>query len=224
MRLNRCFALSFLLACAFSTVAHADLVYNVTMNTGPLIGHSAAPFSVEFQFNDGSGIGDSNNSVVLSNFNFGTGGAAVGSGTTVNGASGSLQSSVHFTDSSFFNQFSQQFTPGNQLSFQLAFSTNVDAGPTPDQFTFAILDRTGAELPTQSFFDVFVELNINSANPQVQTFASDTTRIPNAGGPALNIAAPTATPITAVPEPNSVVLVGIACAGLGLLIRRKSWR
>src|SRR5262249_39361113 len=160
------------------------------------------------------------NSVVLSNFSFG-GGAAVGSGTPVNGASGSLQSSVNLTDSNFFNEFTQRFTPGTQLGFQLSSTTNVDAGLNPDQFTFAILDSTGVELTTHSFFDVFAELDINSANPPLLTFASDTTRVPNAGGPALNIAAPTATPLT-TPEPNTLALLAIGCAVLGVLIQRKS--
>src|ERR1039457_6363375 len=83
--------------------ARADIIYNITMNTSPLIGHAAGPFSLEFQFNDGEGIGDGNNTVLLSSFLFGTGGSAAGSASTAGNVIGDLGSSVQFTDTVFFN-------------------------------------------------------------------------------------------------------------------------
>jgi len=191
--------------CLFSSIAHASVLYDIAMNTIPLIGHSAGPFSVEFQLNDGSGTGDGNNTAILSDFMF-NGGAPVGSPTLNGSANGDLTSGVTMTDSSFFNQFIQGFLPGGTLSFQLSLSTNIDSGGTPDEFSFAILDKTGTELPTLApgFFDVFVEIDIASANPAVLTFGTDTSRIPAGGGPAINTAAPVATP--AVPEPGTILL------------------
>jgi hypothetical protein len=119
------------------------------MNTAPLAGHTAGPFSLEFQLNDGSGTNDGNNTASLSNFLF-NGGAAVGSPTLNGGASGNLTSGVTLTDNSFFNQFIQGFTAGSTLSFRLSLSTNVGSGGTPDQFSFAILDKTGTEIPHPS--------------------------------------------------------------------------
>jgi hypothetical protein len=187
-------------------VGHAAVIYDISMNTAPLIGHAAGPFSLEFQLNDGRGIGDANNTATLTNFLF-NGGAAVGNSTLTGGATGNLTSGVSLTDSSFFNQFIQGFTPGSALSFRLSLSTNVDSGGTPDEFSFAILDHTGTEIPTlASFFDVFVQIDIDSANPIVRTFATDTSRTPEGGGGSINIAAPTATPVSSIPEPTMLTL------------------
>jgi hypothetical protein len=202
------------------TIAHAGVIYNINMNTAPLVGHSAGPFSLEFQLNDGSGTGDANNMAILNNFLF-NGGAAVGSPTLTGGATGNLVSGITLTDSGFFNQFIQGFTPGSSLSFRLNLSTNVDTGGTPDQFTFAILDRTGTELPTlaPSFFDVFIQVDIDSANPLVHTYGTDTNRIPAGGGSAINIAAPTATAV-ATPEPTMMMLTLLGLSGIFLFRRR----
>ena len=106
--------------------------------------------------------------------------------------------------------------PGSGFSFRLALDPHQDAGSTPDEFTFAILDGTGLELPTKSLFDVFILIDIDSPCPIVNTFGADTSRLPNAGGTAIAIAAPIATPANS-PEPVSWVLLiaglgGIACA------------
>jgi hypothetical protein len=50
------------------------LIYDVSIDTSPLVGNAAAPFSLDFQFIDGSGIDDGNNIVSLGNFDFGAGG------------------------------------------------------------------------------------------------------------------------------------------------------
>lgn len=121
------------------------ITYDIGLNTAPLIGHPAGPFLIEFQLNDGSGTGDGNNTALLSDLVFG-GGAPVGVPAFIGGASGNAGSSITLTDSSFFNQFVQQFTPGSQLGLRLALTTNVDSGGIPDQFTFAILDSSGVEL------------------------------------------------------------------------------
>src|SRR5437868_15463863 len=90
---------------SFGTVGRASIIYDISVNATPLIGHSAGPFSLEFQLNDGSGIGDGNNTVVLSNFAFGAGGGQAGSPILNGGTTGALGSSVTIRDSSFFNQF-----------------------------------------------------------------------------------------------------------------------
>lgn len=216
MRYNSCLAL---LIIAPGLSSAGVITYDIGLNTAPLIGHAAEPFSIEFQLNDGSGTGDANNTA-LSDFDF-DGGAAVGVATLTGGSSGNTVTSITLTDSSFFNQFIQQFTPGNHLGFRLAFSTNVDTAGVPDQFSFAILDSSGVEIPTLAPFDVFMQIDISSANPLVQTFGTDTTRIPAAGGGPIDIAAPTATAPAAVPEPTSLLLMATALIAIGLFHRRK---
>ncbi len=152
-------------------LAQAGQLYSVSLNTSPLIGNPAGPFYVEFQLNDGSGTGDGNNTVELSNFQFG-GSSAVGNPTTLTGGTtGSLTTGVVITDSSFFNEFIQQFSPGGILSFDLYLIPNLDSGPTPDQFSFAILDNQHLELPTESFSIAFLTIDFTSPL-SVQTFSS----------------------------------------------------
>lgn len=190
------------------------LSYSVNLNTSSLMGHPAGPFFLEFQLTDGSGLDDANNTAILSNFSFGAG-SAVGSPTLTGGASGSLSSSVTLTDSSFFNQFIQQFTPGTVLSFTLALTTNVDSGPTPDLLSFSILDKTGIEIPTLAgFADVFLAANIDSTTPVLRTFDSDITRGLAGGGEPIVISHTQDTGAV-VPEPNTFVLLG--SAGLVLI-------
>ena len=61
---------------AFPSLSDGALVFSVNLNTSSLIGNSAGPFYIEFQLNDGSGSipGDGNNTVNISNFDFGIGG------------------------------------------------------------------------------------------------------------------------------------------------------
>ena len=196
----------------------ATISYDVTMNTIPLMGHPAGPFALNFQLNDGSGANDGNNTAVLSGFQFG-GGSASGSPALAGGASGNLATSVTITDSAFFNSFTQPFVAGTQLRFTAQITNNVDAGPTPDQFSFSILDRTGAELPSVStFFDVFVTIDITSPNLTVRSFASDPTRIPAGGGPTITMAA-AQVQAQGVPEPGTLFLAG--CAMAFMIVKRR---
>jgi|SRR5665213_2368697 len=206
-------------ALGLAIPARAGIVDIFTMLTGPLAGDPAGPFSLDFQFNDGSGSGDGNNTAVLSNFLFGTGGGPLGAAALAGGTSGDLGSSVSITDTGFLNEFTQGFTPGSQLQFQLSLTTNVDDGGTPDQFSMAILDSNGAQLPTLSFFDVFVEIDIDSADPSIQTFASDPSRNTVAGGAPIDLSAPDFTSVSSAPEPGSIVLAG--CALVMTALRRR---
>jgi len=187
--------------------------YNISLDTSPLIGHAAAPFSLNFQFNDGQGTGDANNTVSLNNFTFGTSGSAVGVPSLTNGASGSLGSGILLADSSFFNSFVQGFTPGSALSFLLQFTNNVDPGGTPDEFSFAILDSSGFEIPTLNFANALMIIDIDSASPVVQTFGTDPSATPFGGGGPIDMGPPT------IPEPNSGILLSSALALLALVCR-----
>lgn len=202
------------LAILTSGLSFGDMLYNVVIDTSPLIGHSAGPFSLELQFNDGTGTGDANNSAFLSAFLFGTGGPS-GTASIFGGVTGNMGSSVTMIDSSFFNQFIQGFNPGATLSLQLALTTNVDAGGTPDEFSLSIVDSSGFEIPTFGPANALLIIDIDSATPTVSTFSTDTSQSPNAGGPPINIGAPQIGPVvSSVPEPSSLSLLAIGLAAV----------
>ena len=199
--------------CSIS-VAQAELLFALELDTRSLIGHIAAPFFIEFQLNDGSGEGDGNNTALLSNFAFG-GGTALGSATLDGGASGDLDSHVVLGEDQFFNAFIQEFMPGTLLSFDVELSTVVDLGPQADQFSFAILDCSGVEIPTMSAADALLAIDLDSPHPIINTYAGDASRSPACGAPPLPLDKP-----KVVPLPAAALLLVLALSGLGVCTRR----
>jgi hypothetical protein len=191
------------LACSLlgASISYATTIgFKVSLDTSVLVGHPAGPFYIDFQLIDGLGTGDANNTVTITNFVFG-GGSAVGSPLApFGGASGSLSSSVSITDSAFLNEFTQQFIPGTTLSFDVLLTLNVDSGPTPDAFSFAILDSLLAPIPTTGLGDALLLVNIDSASPPIQTFPGDPTR-----PPMIAISKPTTS--VAMPETGSTLML-----------------
>src|SRR3974377_1196092 len=97
--------LSFSLGLAFGagvlftaqTGGASTIQYYVDINTASLVGNPSGPFSLDFQLNDGSGLGDANNTATINNFTFGTG-SATGTANLAGGAAGNLSSTVALTD------------------------------------------------------------------------------------------------------------------------------
>ncbi len=201
-------------ACALSALcrpASGDVIYNVTLDTAPLVGHPAGPFYLELTFTDGSGVGDANNTVTLSNFTFG-GGSALGGALDFGGASGSLETGITITDNSVLSFFSEQFAPGLELNFSLGLTSNDDAGGTPDGFSLFLLDSSGVSLPTLApFGDYLLAADLGSTGPILTAYGSDPSRAPTVGDP-VSISAPTITPVNSVPEPSTIYLLGGALA------------
>jgi hypothetical protein len=189
--------------------ASGGMIYNVTLDTAQLVGHPAGPFYIELTFTDGSGVEDANNTVRLSNLNFG-GGSALGGALLFGGASGSLETGVTIADSSVLSLFTEQFAPGLLLSFSLGLTSNDDAGDTPDGFTFFVLDSSGVAIPTLApFGDYFFGADLGSSGPIFDAYGSDPNRALSAGNP-VSISAPTIASIDSVPELSTKYLLGAA--------------
>lgn len=208
-RCVHCIPLLFI-AALISTPTKASTTYNITFDTSALQGQPAAPYSLDFQFADGSGLGDGNNTVTLSDFQFG-GGSATGTANVFGGALGDLLGGVTFTDSAFFSELFQTFTPGSSLTFMLTLSNNADA-PAPDQFSFALLDNLLNNVPTQGPGDVLLIADITSTGPIIQTFAPIT--VTQGGTTSLLAQAPQA---SQVPEPKTFLLIGTGLIALALV-------
>ena len=188
--------------------AKANIADIITLDTAPLIGDPAGPFSVFLVFIDGSTIGDANNTVTVSNVQFG-GGSGLGNPFVFGGASGSLETGVSITDSSFVNLFIEGFTSGTQLTFTLGLTSNDDLG-IPDRLAFSILDNTGTPIPTLApAGDYFWGVDIHSTGPVFDAYASDLSRT------TIFIPAPTITPI---PEPATLCFLGTS---VGLVLRQR---
>jgi hypothetical protein len=200
--------------------AQADTIFNVTMDTTSLQGKS---FGLFFQLNDGDQTGDSNNTATISDFAFGGGTAGdcamfpqlcVPDG----GASGNITTILSLIDSSPYNSFLQQITPGSSLSFKVDLTTNVDGGVTPDVFTFNILDAiTNQPLPTgdPNGTDTLLTVTIDSVNPEIKSYGSSPGSAFAFDAPQTLVTPPTPTPpLSNAPEPDSLVLIGIGLLGL----------
>lgn len=194
--------------------SHANLQFNVSLNTTLLVGNPNGPFTMDFQLNDGSGINDANNTARLSNFSFG-GGAASGSPTILGGVSGGVNSTVSLIDSSFLNFFDQTFNSGGTLSFDVVLTTNVDSGPTPDGFFFSLIDGAGNLVPTTGLLSTFLEVDLDSGSPAIQAFGGV--------GTYAGIGTPTITAIgggpSPIPEPGTVWLLCLGLLGASFVAR-----
>ena len=203
--------LALMLAIAQQRPAHAGIVFftgSVSLDTSAL----SEPYELAFVLTDGSGVGDANNLVELDNFAFGTGGSAgsVDTALSTGGVSGDLTNGVVLADTAFFNVFASTFTPGSVLSFDFAFTTNLDAGGTPDQFSLALLQSDGTPVPSTDPSGALLVANIDSFQPRFGRFATDFTP------------APVVTLAASAPEPSTARLLLLALLAALLPVNRRA--
>ena len=173
--------------------------FTITLDTSSLSGTELVAFGLT------NGDLVSNNTIELSDFTFDGGSAVAGTDVCSGlGCSGNLGSSVLLQD--LGDQFFYQaFAPGSLLSFRLT-TTNDFAGGTPDGFAMYICDDDSFTLcysdDQNSLALLVLELDGSAltADSFTLTGASDQ-----------GIDAPV---VTAVPEPATLVLLGMAAAGV----------
>lgn len=194
-----------------TTAVHASLItYYVTLDTSALAANNPGqgPFTVDFQLNDGSsGDGINNNTAIVRSFNLYGGSLTPGTSGATGSVSGDLSSSLKLTDNGFLDDFSQQFTPGNMLSFTLDLTTNVSSSEqlTPDEFSFAVYSNNNTQTAS------VLTIDITGSNPVV-------TSIGGSLGNGVPVPGPT---VNTVPEPASLSLL----FGLGLgALAVSGWR
>jgi PEP-CTERM motif len=184
--------------------ALADVIVNISVNTSSL-GSSG---SSEVFFNlTGTGA----NTATISAISLG--GGTAGAVDTVISAGGfapssNLGSTISLNDTTaFLNVFAQSFTAGTSLSFLLDLTTNV-VTPTPDQFSFYILDPTGSPIVTSdpTGFDNLATINLDSPSPAPNVYSSLVT----------------VTPAAVTPEPGTLTLLVLGLAGTVPMFRRRS--
>jgi len=183
-------------------LARAEVfLYNVSVPTDQLNANIAnGPFSMLFEFSDGSGTGDSDNTVTLTGFNTGP------------------ASPVTLTDNEPLVYDVEGFTPtsspGSVLSFDLSTTNNTDLGGTPDEFSFFILDGTSTPLmTTDELSSSLFTIDLGGDSPTVTTFETIE------GYTGID---PSITPYAAVPEPSPLAPIWVgAMTACGLIIMRR---
>jgi hypothetical protein len=192
----------FILVLLTSIMTFADVV---TLDTSSLIDNASfGPFTLDFTFIDGSGTGDGNNTITLSDFVLGAGSLTLSSstgGVTV----GASPFTVTLTDTSFYNDVQFTFVPDASLSFNIDATSNPDDG-TPDAFTVGIIDRKFYNIPTTNPNSgiAFVEYDLPTTDPTAGTQVILSGSVSN--NDEITIPAPTP---SAVPEPSAIALLGL---------------
>lgn len=192
------------LALVGASAARAQLQFEINLDTSGLVGSGSAPFSLDFQLNEGSGT--LANTVTLSNFVFDNGSAS-GSATIFGTGSGDLSSSITLSSSSAsaFNELYQGFADGTTGIHFLATVSQNTAGATPDMFAVAVLDSSLNPLATNAGdMASLVTLSIDAANTigDVGVYSS--------ASPAVTAS------VSAVPEPATTT-AGLGAAALALV-------
>lgn len=218
--MRRLFILSIGFAVLAAATCKADAIYDVSLDTSGLIGNANAPFALDFQLTSGDTTSGVVNTATLSLFTFGGGGnAGTGNPFAKSGnITGDLGSTVTLNTSggTFFTEFSQYFTPGSLLTFQLDLTNNPQPGGTPDEFTFQLIDNTLGEIsttdPSGSNSLVIIDLTGGPLAPAINTTnGDDVTTTPQVSSAT-----------SAVPEPSAFWLIALMLSlGVTLFAHRR---
>ena len=155
---------------------------------------------------------------VLSGFAFG-GGNWTGPLSAANGTGSAsvdpVRGTMALTDSSFFNEYLQGFAPGASLSFQVDLTLGSTSSTMPDEFSFAILENSLTEIPTQGPGDALVTIDASSSGITALAFQTDLNQT------SIDLGLPAVSELAAVPDQTrtgALLMTGVA--GLALFKRK----
>jgi hypothetical protein len=206
MKASRLALIVLLIVGFFSTKLEAA-VFQVTVDTTPLVGQSGF---LAFDFIAGAPV--PGNSAVISSFSTNS---TIGSDLPASGdVSGTLiPGPLTLGDAQFFNEWVHGIVSfGTTLSYQLKLGTNTVFADIPDSFSFFILNSSQAPFttsdPSGSGALFFIDLNGSDTTPSVFTSTFATASVQSVP--------------TGVPEPSTLFYM-LTPLPILFLRKRKKW-
>jgi|SRR5581483_6052194 len=193
------------LLCCHVPLAHAEMVYQITVNTSSISGTAG---SLDFNFNPGFFSVQAASADILS---FGGNGTLTGSPSVTGDVTGVLPATVTFDNGTGLNDYFTDYTFGSTLVFLVRlYGPAVDS---PDNFS-----TSGTTFAFSMFSDAAGTIPALTTDT-VNGFAA--TLDVNPGG-SVTPATPSAeTFLAPAPEPSSLVTLGILLAGAACGLRRR---
>ena len=201
--------------CAATAMANV-ITYDVTVNTSSISGTTG---SLDFNFNPGSLVTQSASLQILS---FTSNGTLAGSPELTGDASGALPGTLTFDNGSGFNDYFEGFTFGSTLSFDVslygpALSAPDGTSTSGSTFAFSMFSDAAGTTPTLTSdttdgFAFTVDVNLDGSTT-VTNYSSETGIVAASG------------PVSAVPEPGNLALIGLGLGAISLVRRRynRAW-
>lgn len=194
------------------SVAWADIVYDVTVNTSSISGTAG---SLDFNFNPGPLVTQAASLQILS---FGSDGSLAGSPSLTGDVAGALPATVTFDNGTAFNDYFEGFTYGSTLSFHVsiygpALNSPDGLSTSGSTFAFSMFSDAAGTIPalttdTADGFALTVAVNLDG-----------TTTVNN-----LSSQTEVGSATSSVPEPTSLPLMVMAIAVLVMLRFRQQRR
>jgi hypothetical protein len=198
-----------LLLCFASIASAGPITYNVTVDTSSISGTAG---SFDFQFNPGPLVTQPASLQIVS---FTSDGALAGNPVLAGDVAGTLPGTLTFNNGTVFNDYFDEFTYGATLLFEVSF--NGPALISPDgvsssgsTFAFSIFSESAGTIPaltmnTAAGLAFTIDVNLDGTTT-VTNYSAQTTVVPIT---------------SAMPEPSTLALLGIAVFGLGIMRRRR---
>jgi hypothetical protein len=199
-----------LILYAASLALASPITYDVTVDTTSINGTTG---SLDFNFNPGPLVTQAASLQILG---FSSDGTLVPPSFPTGDVAGTLPGTLTFDNGSGFNDYFEDFTFGNSLSFDVslygpALSSPDGVSTSGSTFAFSMFSDAAGTIPTLTSdtvdgFAFTVDVNLDGTTTP-NNFSSQTTAVPATTAP--------------IPEPGSIALVGSSVVLLALLRRKQ---